>query len=73
MPYVASVDKDLCMSSGACVAEAPAAFRFDADELAEATHEQPPLADDVLLSVARDCPAGAISLVDERGQPVDLG
>lgn len=73
MPYTAAVDKDVCISSGVCVADAPAAFRFDDDELAEPTHAVPALPDDVLLAVARGCPSGAISLTDEHGAPVDVG
>jgi ferredoxin len=73
VPFTAAVDKDRCISSGLCVADAPAAFRFDDDELAEPTHATPPLGDDELLAVARACPAGAISLTDEHGAEVDRG
>jgi ferredoxin len=73
VPYTAAVDKDVCISSGRCVADAPTAFRFDDEELAEPTPAFPPLPDDELLAVARACPSGAVSLSDEHGAPVDVG
>ncbi len=72
MPLTVSVDKDVCISSGRCVADAPAAFRFDDDELAEPVAPSPPCDDATLLAVARACPSGAITVVDDRGEPLDL-
>jgi ferredoxin len=72
MPYSVSIDKDVCISSGKCVADAPTAFRFDEDELAEPVSEHPPLADATLLEVARNCPSGAITVHDDQGEPLDL-
>jgi len=72
MPYTVSVDKDVCISSGKCVADAPTAFRLDDDELSEPIDPSPPLPDATLLAVARNCPSGAIALVDEQGQSVDV-
>jgi ferredoxin len=58
----ARVDKDACLSAGRCVADAPAAFRFDDDELAEPVDPWPDVPDELLVQVARGCPAGAITL-----------
>ena len=67
MPYTVSVDKEICISSGKCVADAPDAFRFDDDELSEPVSPTPPLADAALLAIARNCPSGAIGVFDEDG------
>lgn len=70
MAYTVSVDKDVCISSGKCVADAPGAFRFDADELAEAVSSSPALSGDALLTIGRNCPSAAISVFDEDGTPL---
>lgn len=67
MPYTVTVDKDVCISSGKCVADAPEAFRFDDEELSEPISSTPPLSDQRLLEIARNCPSGAIQVFDERG------
>ena len=72
MSYSVSIDKDVCISSGKCVADAPTAFRFDDDELAEPITPHPPLSDGALLDIARNCPSGAITVHDEQGEPLDL-
>jgi ferredoxin len=56
------VDKDVCVSSGRCVADAPDGFRFDDDEIAEPTEAAPGLAADLLRAIADGCPSGAIRL-----------
>jgi ferredoxin len=71
MGYRARVDKLSCQSSGRCLAAAPEAFAWDADHLAE-PRAGARLADGALLRIARDCPAMAIALLDERGNEVDL-
>jgi len=70
MTYHAQVDKDACMSSGKCVADAPSVFAFDDDEIAEAVGPSAQLSDEMLLDIARNCPASAIRLLDTAGQPV---
>lgn len=68
MPYTVSVDKDVCISSGKCVADAPGVFRFDDDELAEPVDPTAPgLSDERLLAIGRQCSSGAISVYDEAG------
>ena len=60
------------MSSGRCVADLPALFRFDADELAELVPEAELPADAAaLVAAVRNCPAGAISLQDAEGREVE--
>ena len=72
MPYSVSIDKDVCISSGKCVADAPTAFRFDEEELAEPITPHPPLSDTALVDIARNCPSGAITVHDDQGEPLDL-
>lgn len=71
MDLTATVDKDLCMSSGLCIADYPAAFRFDDDELAETTTEAANLTQPDLKTAARNCPAEAIILRNGAGEQVD--
>ncbi len=73
MPYRVSIDKDVCISSGRCVADEPTAFRFDDDELAEPIAEHPPIPDAAIVGVARGCPSGAFTVLDDRGEPVGVG
>ena len=73
MSYRASVAKDVCMSSGRCVADAPDAFVFDGDELAEAVPGHPGLSDSALVELARACPSGAIMVHDEQGAEIEVG
>lgn len=72
MGYSVSVDKDVCMSAGLCVAYHPEAFQFDAHELSEPTADADRVADDALLDAARNCPTGAIIVRDADGTPVEL-
>lgn len=72
MPVTVSVDKELCISSGKCVADAPQAFRFDGDEIAEPVDMAPSVPTHRLLDVARNCPSGAITVYGEDAGPLDL-
>ncbi len=60
----AEVDREACLSAGRCVAAGGGHFVFDGDELATIEPSAPLPSDDVLVQIARDCPAGAITLVD---------
>lgn len=64
MAYRVGVDAEVCISSGKCVADAPQVFGFDADEIAQVVADAPPLADAVLVRIARNCPSGAIQVFD---------
>lgn len=72
MAYQVEVDQDLCISSGKCVADAPALFRFDDDDLSEVIAGAPRPPDDELLAIARQCPALAVVLRDESGDLIEL-
>jgi ferredoxin len=71
--YRIKVDRDVCMSSGKCVADAPELFRFDDEEIAEPVPgaEQP--SDERALDLARACPSGALVVQDaDTGEEIDL-
>ena len=55
------------MSSGRCVADYPAAFAFDEDELATVLPTVGNLTDQQLLRAARNCPSRAINVYDSNG------
>lgn len=71
MRLTARVDKEMCMSAGLCIADHPTAFRFDEDEIAETTPEAGLLPPEALRHAAQRCPAEAIVLTDDDGNPVD--
>ena len=66
------VDSSGCLSSGRCVAAAPAVFSFDADRLAQAAEGETALALDDAIAIARGCPALVIEVIGEDGGPIDL-
>jgi ferredoxin len=70
--YTAKVDRELCVSAGACVETAPKAFGFDDEHIATVLPGAEQESNDKLLEVAKACPATAIMLYDEDGQEVDL-
>ena len=71
MPLTPEVDKDVCMSSGRCVADYPTAFTFDDEELAEAGPDARHLDDADVLAAARNCPTEAIRVRTDDGDEVD--
>ncbi|WP_420638858.1 ferredoxin [Candidatus Poriferisocius sp.] len=71
MGYRVEIDQDECMSSGRCVADYPAAFGFDDDELATVLPTVGNLTDQQLLRAARNCPSRAINVLDTDGNPVE--
>lgn len=72
MTHRAHVDRDTCISSGTCVADAPDAFAFDDDEIAGAVPGHPGLSDAALVELARRCPSGAIHVHDADGVEIEL-
>ncbi len=74
MGYRARVDHDVCVSSGACVLEAPEAFAYQdgPEALAVVLPGAADLTDERLVEVAELCPVGAISVRDEDGNDVPL-
>ncbi len=75
MDHRAWVDHDECVSSGACVLEAPEAFGYQdgPEALAVVLPGGAALSDERLREVAELCPMRAIHLFDERGEEIDLG
>lgn len=72
MGYSVKVDRELCIGAGACVADAPGAFKFDDENIAVPQPGAAELPDDRLVETARACPASAILVFDEAGQEVDI-
>jgi len=68
MNYRIVIDRNACSGFGSCVETAPASFALGDDGIAVATAGADEL--DVLLVAARDCPMGAISIVDADGRPL---
>lgn len=68
----ARIDKQSCLSSGRCVTEAPEAFGFDGDHLAEVLPGASALPLARLCEIARACPAFAIRVWDADGSEVDV-
>jgi ferredoxin len=68
----ARIDKQSCLSSGRCVTEAPEAFGFDADHLAEALPGAATLPLARLCEIARACPAFAIGVFDDDGAEIEV-
>jgi ferredoxin len=59
------IDRDECLSSGKCVADAPEAFGFDDEELVVALGGVDDLADDLAVKIVRNCPSGALRIADD--------
>ncbi len=59
------IDRDECLSSGKCVADAPDAFAFDDEELVVALPGMDDLADDAAVKIVRNCPSGALRVADD--------
>ena len=73
MSYRISVDGEVCMSSGKCVADAPDLFRFDDEEIAEPVPGAPAPSDERILDLARACPSGALVVHDaDTGEEIDV-
>ncbi len=72
MGYTVEVDRELCIGAGACVADAPQAFKFDDENIAVPQPGAKDLPDERLLEAARACPATAIRVFDEAGEEVDV-
>ena len=71
MAYRVTIDQDECMSVGRCVADFPAGFGFDEDELAMVLPGVGELSDQQLLRAARNCPSRAIMAFDADGNQVE--
>lgn len=68
------VNQDECVSTGRCIADAPAVFRFDTDELSEVIDGQAAALDEATaVRIARNCPNRAIVVEREDGSEIPLG
>ena len=66
MSYTIIIDRDVCSGFGACVDAAQRIFAMGGDGIATAQ----PQTDDrqAALNAARECPMGAITVLDEDGK-----
>lgn len=71
MGYRVTIDQDECMSVGRCVADFPAGFGFDDEELATVLSTAGELSDQQLVRAARNCPSRAIMVFDADGNQVE--
>ncbi len=65
MSYRIIIDRTACSGFGSCVDTAPGTFTIGADGIATAPHETDDV--DSALEAARQCPMGAITVVDANG------
>ncbi len=72
MALTVRIDKRSCLSSGNCIAAAPEAFAWDADDLGDVRGGAAALPSARLLEIARRCPGLAIAVFDASGDEVDL-
>ncbi len=65
-----SVDRNLCIGAGSCVALAPKAFELDGENKAvvKGTWSEEDL--EMLIAAAKSCPVNAIILRDEEGNQI---
>ena len=66
MSYRIIIDRAACSGFGACVAAAPDIFVMGGDGIATAPAETGDR--DTALRAARECPMGAITVLDENGK-----
>ncbi|MBI4090658.1 MAG: ferredoxin [Candidatus Komeilibacteria bacterium] len=69
MAYKAVVNKDVCVSTAACVATAVNTFELDQDGLSS-VKKQNGNTDDLILKAAQGCPVNAIPIFDENGKKI---
>lgn len=69
MAYRADVDRNVCVSTAACVALASNTFELD-DESISRVKKQNGDSDEVILEAAKNCPVNAISVFDENGKKI---
>jgi ferredoxin len=60
-----SVDRELCIGAGNCVAIAPSVFQMDAENIAVVIDEVA-APDELLWQAAEACPTAAITLEDDE-------
>ncbi len=70
MAYKVSVDRNLCIGAGSCVAVAPQAFALDNEAKAIVLPTASSTDDTTLMEAAKACPVAAIIITDETGKQV---
>ena len=68
--YKITVDRNLCIGAGSCVAVAPQTFALDNEAKAIVLDTASQEDDDTVLEAAKSCPVAAIILHDESGKQV---
>ena len=66
--YKVTVDRNLCIGAGSCVAVAPLAFALDNEAKAIVLPTVDQTDDNTLLESAKACPVAAIIVTDETGK-----
>ncbi|HCS78371.1 TPA: ferredoxin [Patescibacteria group bacterium] len=70
MAYKVTVDRNLCIGAGSCVAVAPLAFALDNEAKAIVLPTAGQTDDNTLLESAKACPVAAIIVTDDTGKQV---
>lgn len=68
--YKVTVDRNLCIGAGSCVAVAPQAFALDNEAKAIVLPTNTAEDDNMILEAAKACPVAAIIIQDETGKQV---
>ena len=68
--YKVTVDRNLCIGAGSCVAVAPKAFALDNEAKAIILPTVNDESDETLVESARACPVAAIIVTDETGKQI---
>jgi len=62
------IDRDLCVSFGDCIDEAPGVFEFDDDDIAVFVSEVGAITRKELIAACASCPVDALTAFDEKGE-----
>jgi len=62
------IDRDLCVSFGDCIDEAPGVFEFDDDDIAVFVSEVGTITRKELIDACASCPVDALTAFDEKGE-----
>ena len=62
------IDRDLCVSFGDCIEEAPGVFEFDDDEIAVFVGEVGPITREEVIAACTSCPVDALTAFDDKGE-----
>lgn len=68
--YKITIDRNLCIGAGSCVAVAPQAFALDNEAKAIVLPTSESEDENMVMEAAKACPVAAIILHDETGKQV---